>query len=312
MTDWKVLTRTTLCSLYRSSGMMYLHERIQRWCGYQFLPILLFHRVTDAIPEDGLTVSTARFRAICKMLAERFQVVTLAQVFALVREQKPLPFRTVAITFDDCYLDNLAAARVLAEHGLPATFFIPSDFIGSDRSFFWDRNLPRLPNLTWNDVREMIRLGHEIGSHTASHADLGVISEEQCRYELIHSRSVIADQTGQAVRWFAHPFGGRENLRPEYIPLIREAGYQGAVSAIGGFVRPGIDTTILPREAVPYFRSIAHLEMYLSGCLELLYLIKGRPRRKHDPWNLAEAVAHKPSSQMVESAIMYGQTRIAN
>ena len=44
----------------------------------------------------------------------------------------------MAITFDDCYRDNLFAARVLAEHGLPATFFIPTKYVGTDQVFPWD------------------------------------------------------------------------------------------------------------------------------------------------------------------------------
>ena len=36
--------------------------------------VLIFHRVTDDIPPDGLTVGTARFRAICRLLQHRFRV----------------------------------------------------------------------------------------------------------------------------------------------------------------------------------------------------------------------------------------------
>ena len=45
----------------------------------------------------------------------------------------------MAITFDDGYADNLqVAAPLLAERGLPATFFIVSGTIGSGREFWWD------------------------------------------------------------------------------------------------------------------------------------------------------------------------------
>jgi len=52
------------------------------------------------------------------------------------RRNEPLP---VAITFDDGYADNLhVAAPLLAERGLPATFFVVSGMIGSGREFWWD------------------------------------------------------------------------------------------------------------------------------------------------------------------------------
>ncbi len=290
MTGWKARVRVALCGAYKYSGAMWTHESLARLFGHRFMTILLFHRVTDVIPEDGLTVSTTRFRQMCAMLAKRFRVVPLSEIFRIVRAGEPMPPRTLAITFDDSYHDNLNACRVLHDHGLPATFFLPTSFIDSQRVFEWDRGLPPMPNLTWNDVREMVRLGFEIGSHTVTHANLGIVSREQAWDELIRSKQILEDQTGQPVRWFAYPFGGQHHLRPEYVPLIAEAGYEGAVSAFGGFVTPGLDNRVLPREAVPYFRSLAHLELYLAGCLNWLYALKGRTSNElaRNPWPYGE------------------------
>ena len=278
MRDWKNLLRRTLCGAYKWSGAMRLHETFARRAGQQFLTILLFHRVTDLIPEDGLTVHPERFLRICRMLRRGFNVVPLSEVFRIVREHQPMPPRTVAITFDDCYLDNLAAAQVLADHGLPATFFIPTAAVGTGHVFPWDAGLPKMPNLSWSQVRDIAKLGHEIGSHTVTHADLGAVDEQKARHELMESRRVLEGELGSRIRWLAYPFGGRENLRPEYLHLIAEAGYDGTVSAYGGFVRPGDDPRVLPREAVPWFKSLAHLEMHLAGCLHWLYDLRGRER----------------------------------
>jgi hypothetical protein len=273
---FKTGVRTSLCVAYRYSGAMRLHEAVVRLLGQQFITVLLFHRVTDIIPEDGLTVSTVRFRRICRLLATHFRVVPLSEVFRLRRANQPLPHRTVAITFDDCYLDNLDAARVLAEFGLSATFFVPTGFVGTDRVFDWDRHLKPLPKLTWDHVREMADMGFEIGSHTVNHLNMGTLSTEEARHELVSSRETLQKQLGRPCRWFAYPFGGRHNLRPEHLPLIHEAGYTGALSAFGGFVTRHSDVRLLPREAVTYFGSMLHLEMHLSGCLHWWYAIRGR------------------------------------
>ena len=177
----KSLTKSALCAAYLYSGAARVQEWMAQRAGRRFMAILLFHRVTDAIPEDGLTVGTARFRAICGMLRRHFRVVPLAEVFDTLRSGRDMPPRTVAITFDDCYRDNLFAARVLAEHGLPAAFFVPTAYVGTDRSFPWDCHLPPMPNLGWDDVREMVRLGHEIGSHTVNHPNLGTAPCEEAR-----------------------------------------------------------------------------------------------------------------------------------
>ena len=275
-THLKNQTKTGLLALYKYSGAAGAQELLARWRGKSFLTVLLFHRVTDVIPEDGLTVSTARFRRICRMLRRRFRVVPVGEIFRLVRSGQPLPPRTVAITFDDCYRDNLFAARVLAEHRLPACFFLPTGFVGTDRVFDWDRDLPRMANLTWDDVREMAAMGFEVGSHTVSHADLGAVSGEQARRELADSRAALEERLGRKVRWFAYPFGGRNNLRPAFVPLIAEAGYDGAFSGFGGFIHPGGDGLVLPREAVPYFPSVLNLEVHLAGCLDWVYALKRR------------------------------------
>src|SRR5262249_43366446 len=155
---------------------------------------------------------------ICAMLASRFRVVPLGEVFRILRQGVAMPPRTVAITFDDSYRDNLHAAGVLSEFGLPATFFIPAGFIGTGRVFDWDQGLPALPNLPWDDVRTMAGMGFEIGSHSLTHANLGVALPEQARVEICQSKAVIEDRLGQGVRWFAYPFGGSQHLKPEYLP----------------------------------------------------------------------------------------------
>jgi peptidoglycan/xylan/chitin deacetylase (PgdA/CDA1 family) len=272
----KTITKTTLCGLYKYSGAMFCQEALARWTGRSFLVILLFHRVTDEIPEDGLTVSTARFRRICRMLQRRFRVIGLGEVLRLVRLGQPLPRRTVAITFDDCYRSNLFAAEVLAEHGLPACFFLPTSFIGTECRFDWDRGLKPLANLTWDDVREMTRMGFDIGSHTASHANLARIPAERAWRELVDSKAELEDRLGRPVHWFAYPFGGRNDFGPEQIVLVQEAGYDCCFSGHGGFIYHDTDPRLLPREDINYFRSILNLELHLAGCLDWVYALKRR------------------------------------
>ena len=268
------LAKSALCALYKYSGLMHAQERLAYFSGQRFMTIVLFHRVTDDIPLDSLTVSTEWFRRFCALMRDQFNVVSVAELHRKLNAGETPPLRTVAITFDDSYRDNLFAARVLAEHRLPATFFIPTQFVGTDHVFPWDLRLQKMANLTWDDLKEMQALGHEIGSHTVSHADFGVIDAAQARIELRDSKQTLEDRLGRPVRYFAYPFGGRHNFRAEYLPLVREAGYEACFSAFGGFVQPHIRNHILPREAAPYFRSLLHLELHLSGCLDWVYQAK--------------------------------------
>ncbi len=268
--------KAILCALYKYSGVMHAQETVSSWAGRSFLSILLFHRVTDEIPLDDLTVGAGWFRRMCGLLRRQFHVVPLGEIFRVVRAGQRFPRRTLAITFDDCYRDNLFAARVLSEHGLPATFFVPTAYVGTDHVFAWDRGLKQMANLTWDDVHEMLRLGHEIGSHTVTHADLAQAPEEQARRELVESKKTLEDKLHRPVRWFAYPFGGRNNFLQDHLPLVTEAGYEGCVSGFGGFIYPHATKPILPREPAPGFRSLLNLELHLRGCLHWVYALKRR------------------------------------
>jgi peptidoglycan/xylan/chitin deacetylase (PgdA/CDA1 family) len=268
------LAKNAAFALYKYSGAMHAQERLAYWSGKRFMSVVLFHRVTDEIPPDGLTVTTAWFRGFCALMRERFHVVSVAEMHSMLHAGIRPPLRTVAITFDDCYRDNLVAARVLAEHGLPATFFIPTKYVGTDHVFDWDLGLKKMPNLNWDDVKEMQALGHDIGSHTVSHPDLGVIGPVEARVELADSKKTLEDKLGRPARFFAYPYGGRNNLRPEYFPIVRELGYEACFSGFGGFVQPHMRGQILPRLPVPYFRSLTNLEVHLSGCLDWFYGMK--------------------------------------
>jgi peptidoglycan/xylan/chitin deacetylase (PgdA/CDA1 family) len=276
ITPMSRLAKIVLCGLYKHSGAMRAQEFLNHRSGRTAMTVLVFHRVTDEIPEDGLTVSTARFRRICAMLRRGFRVVPLGEVFRIARSGEPVPRRTVAITFDDCYGDNLLAARVLAEHRLPACFFVPTAFVGTQHVFPWDQGLKPLANLSWDEVREMADLGFEIGSHSVTHPDFGTIAAAQARQEFVESRACLEDQLGRRVRWFAFPFGMRQNFRLEWLRLAEDAGYEGVVSAYGGSIRRGDAAQVLPREAVPFFDSVLQLELHLAGCLFWFYRLKRR------------------------------------
>jgi peptidoglycan/xylan/chitin deacetylase (PgdA/CDA1 family) len=272
----KSLVKSAFHGLYKYSGVLAAQEQLAYWSGRRFMSVALFHRVTDVIPPDGLTVTTAWFRGFCQLMRKRFNVVPMARLHRMLETGETPPLRTIAITFDDCYRDNLDAALVLAEHELPATFFIPTKYVGTDHIFPWDVGLNRMPNLTWNEVRRIQQLGHEIGSHTVSHPDLGVIERSDAERELTESKRTLEDRLERPVRWFAYPFGGRNNFRPEYLPLTQQVGYEACFSAERGFIQPHMRGQILPREAMPYFRSLTHLELHLSGCMEWIYAAKRR------------------------------------
>jgi peptidoglycan/xylan/chitin deacetylase (PgdA/CDA1 family) len=61
--------------------------------------------------------------------------------------------------------------------------------------------------LNKHSIRRLSELGHEIGSHTCTHANLPYLSEKDLTKELIDSKSKLQDITGKAVTSLSFPFG---------------------------------------------------------------------------------------------------------
>ena len=67
-----------------------------------------------------------------------FKTVHVSELADAVRARR-LPRKTVAVSFDDGYRDNLDAARpILERYETPATHFATAGYIGSDEPFWWD------------------------------------------------------------------------------------------------------------------------------------------------------------------------------
>ena len=110
--------------------------------------ILMYHRVFEPeIDLWDLSVSPAHFAEQMAVLRDQYQVLSLSD-FAKHRSAGTLPKRSVVVTFDDGYLDNLVFAKpILEEYEIPATVFITTGMIGQDREYWWDE-LERLILLT--------------------------------------------------------------------------------------------------------------------------------------------------------------------
>ena len=66
---------------------------------------------------------------------------------------------------------------------------------------------------TWDDLRRYQEAGHEIGSHTVTHARLAVLDEANIRYELEQSRKDLLRRLGPAATFTAEVPYGTEDER---------------------------------------------------------------------------------------------------
>lgn len=97
-------------------------------------------------------------------------------------------------------------------------------------------------------VRALHRAGMEIGGHTASHPILASLSEAQARAEIADGKRALERIIAAPLRLFAYPNGKRgQDYGAREAALVRELGFEAAVTTDWGAARRGADPFQLPR-----------------------------------------------------------------
>jgi peptidoglycan/xylan/chitin deacetylase (PgdA/CDA1 family) len=213
----------------------------------------MYHAVgTQALgDENGLfTIAPERFRRHAEVLASGRDgaVAGLEQGLGYTAD------RTVAITFDDGYLDNLrVAAPLLIRLGLPFTVFVTSSFVAQQRPGFLARS----------DLFELASLpGVTIGAHGANHVPLTRCSDLELQAELTTSKRYLEEAIGREVGAIAYPYG--EVDRRVRDAAVR-AGYRTGVCSHFGLNANGRDAMLLKRNVILASDSERVLRQKLRG-----------------------------------------------
>jgi peptidoglycan/xylan/chitin deacetylase (PgdA/CDA1 family) len=101
--------------------------------------ILMYHRVAEVdIDPWSLCVTPKNFASHLEVLREYGYPIKLQQLTKTLCDRDSIK-RSVVITFDDGYADNLFNAKPLLEkYDIPATFFITTGGIDNPSEFWWD------------------------------------------------------------------------------------------------------------------------------------------------------------------------------
>jgi peptidoglycan/xylan/chitin deacetylase (PgdA/CDA1 family) len=101
--------------------------------------VLMYHRI-DAPTHDvwDISVHPEQFEQQLQALKKNYQVIHLRELLDR-QKRNSLHRNTLAITFDDGYVDNFLVAKPLLEkYNLPATFFIATGNTDTPNEFWWD------------------------------------------------------------------------------------------------------------------------------------------------------------------------------
>ncbi len=172
-----------------------------------------------------MIISASKFQEQMKALKDSgIPVIPLSDVIAWRKGQKNIPEDAIVITMDDGWEGVYTHAfPVLKQYGFPFTVYLYKKYVNiGGRS------------LTWMQVREMMKHGCEIGSHSVSHESLRqrknrTESEHQLWLlsELKDSKEFIEKNLGISCSSFAYPYGIFDD---SIMALGLQAGYESLVT----------------------------------------------------------------------------------
>jgi peptidoglycan/xylan/chitin deacetylase (PgdA/CDA1 family) len=142
----------------------------------------------------------------------------------------------VSLTFDDGWeSDYTEAFRVLREVGMRATFFVVPSLVET------------AGYLRWQQLREMVAAGMEIGSHSLTHPFMQRLSRTELLHEFGESKRIIEDRLRQPVRSASLPRGWEP---PGFESVLADLGYRVFCTSRVGWWYPGSRPLAMPRVIV--------------------------------------------------------------
>lgn len=205
-------------------------EKVQKKFSSQGV-ILMYHRVEkEDLDPWSLRVTPENFAGHLEVLQQHTKPTSL-QELAEAHQAGNISDRSVAITFDDGYANNLHQAKPLLEkYQTPATVFVTTDYLKNPKEFWWDEleriilqteKLPEQLSLTINEQPQQWHLGQ---------------ASNYSRAEAWHNRHLPAwnAQPGSRLRFYYELWEKLQPLSPtQRQPLLEQikawANYQPAV-----------------------------------------------------------------------------------
>lgn len=211
--------------------------------------ILCYHSVGNN--EWRYTVKTNNFIKQIEFLNLHYKIKSLSD---LLEKDK----QGVSISFDDGYLDIVEnALPILEKKDISPTVFVLGDYERVNRKEL-DNDL-RIVN--YDQISDLHKRGWEIGYHTATHADLGSLSEHDLEKEIILGRINLEKKLGFPIKYFAYPKGIYSD---KIIRYVKKGNYNAAFTTDGYAVKKGDDCAKISRISIEKELTVNQLEALLS------------------------------------------------
>lgn len=233
--EYLVLILTALVIIYYSYKYAWWTKTVE----LNYPRILMYHMISKHKKNakfNSLRVKPSEFESQIKFLKE--DGWTFFTMSELIEYKNNLPKKSVVITFDDGYEDNITnALPILQKYNAKATIYLVLD--RHDREWSSRRKkknnsgeLKSESKLTDEQVKELIKSGIiEIGSHTMTHDNLPTLTKHEKIREIFDSKKSIEEKFSIKCNSFCYPFGLYDE---NDVKLVEQAGYTNATITTKG------------------------------------------------------------------------------
>lgn len=217
------------------------------------VPVICYHSIgKDPTGKSPIIIPVEKFRQYLQTIKDDgYTTLTMAELNDYLFNDKPIPEKSVVLTFDDGYLDNYTNVfPILKEFNMKATIFVISTYLDG------------VSYMTPNQIKEMSDYGIDIESHTVTHKRLSELSYEEQLKELKDSKETIEKITGKPIIAIAYPEGKfNEDTKKATI----EAGYSMGFTIDRGPIGRGDNLAQLNRNCVDYTYKPRDIEKILKN-----------------------------------------------
>ena len=209
----------------------YLRTLVLNLVSINAKPSCNVHILNGHFVEQNLNIdSSVVFENFVKELINFFDVIDLCSAVKLISSNHSCQKPKLAITFDDgfeeCYTIMLP---ILEKYNIKATFFINPMSVENQNPIFTqnfiDKNLKVRLNkrfMNWDMLREINELGHIVGNHSFTHANLKGLTNSKLIYEIADSKLKIETELNKVCSFFAFPFGTDKYFDQDALNFVLE------------------------------------------------------------------------------------------
>ena len=174
----------------------------------------------------------------------------------------------VAFTFDDGFEEcHTTIAPILEKYNCNAAFFINSNYIDSDETYKLDfhkriNTFTKNP-MSWQQVEDLHKRGHVIGSHTLDHLNIAELSPEEIASQLKENKQILENKLNYTCDFFAWTYGQFQHFPESALKITKK--YHDYIFSSSNYRKYfSYNGQVINRRHIEAFWPKTHVKYFLS------------------------------------------------